>query len=280
MIRAFSWILFAALAIASCQVQSADPLPTPKSTVKFPVLPVKPVDDKKAEPTTPPANDIPVLDEGVYYVIHDDAPFITYASPANLVHITKTTGPVKLLGKFIDGTGDFEEKEYKSKNVTIIRAKAQGRVELIVNAVGAVDESTAQRKLIDVISGQGPIPPPKPVVPVTPTEVKSFRVIFVIESGSTPTAAQLGVSDAKLVRDYLTAKCTKEGEWPGWRRYDPDADVTNEQPTMKALWEAVKPKITSTPCLVVETNGKVDILPYPKNSVESLSLLKKYAEGK
>ena len=136
----------------------------------------------------------------------------------------------------------------------------------------------------------GPQPPPSPVVPVDPVvpvpdepplpkppvPVTSFRVIFVRESGITLPASQASVPGAKAVREYLFAKTTRENNITGWREYDPQTDATNEQATLKALWEAVKPKITDVPCMVIEVNGKADILPYPANPAEALATLKQY----
>lgn len=120
-----------------------------------------------------------------------------------------------------------------------------------------------------------PLPPPQPPQP-PPTPVTSFRVIFVRESGITLPASQASVPGAKVIRDYLFAKTTRESGVTGWREYDPQTDAANEQPMMRALWDAVKPKLTTFPCVVVEVNGKADIVPYPANAAEALALLKKY----
>ncbi len=59
-----------------------------------------------------------------------------------------------------------------------------------------------------------------------------------------------------------------------------DADATADQPTMRALWQAVQPKVTSVPCLAIEVNGKVEIVGLPGSPDAAVTLLKKYAEGK
>ena len=117
-----------------------------------------------------------------------------------------------------------------------------------------------------------PNPNPKPPGPLT-----SFRVIFVKESGSTLNPEQTSIPGAKAVRDYLTSKTTPEGGLAGWREYDPQQNVTNEQSKMKAMWAVAKSSLTTIPCLVVERNGKVDVLPYPKNVAETVKTLKGYA---
>lgn len=127
---------------------------------------------------------------------------------------------------------------------------------------------------------QGPRPPPGPGPipddPVVPPVVKSFRVIWVTESATTPTAGQNSVIGAKAVREYLTAKTTAEGNVAGWRHYDPQTSAANDQPTMRALWDAAKAKVTAVPCVIVEVNGKAEILPFPANAVEALKVLKQY----
>jgi len=118
--------------------------------------------------------------------------------------------------------------------------------------------------------------PPKPPTPPTPVPepVTSFRVIFVKESGSTLPSEQNAITGAKAVRDYLTSKTTPEGGFAGWREYDPQQNVTNEQKTMKELWFATKSSVTAVPCLIIEVNGKATVVSYPKNVAEALKILK------
>jgi hypothetical protein len=124
---------------------------------------------------------------------------------------------------------------------------------------------------IDVSPDNKPEPTPAPV----PEPVKSFRVIFVKESGQTLTGEQVAIPGAKEIRDYLTAKTTQEGGQVGWREYDPQQQTTNEQPTMKKLWETVKPSLLPAPCLIVEVNGKATVMPFPKTVAEAIETLKK-----
>lgn len=124
---------------------------------------------------------------------------------------------------------------------------------------------------IDVGPDNKPVPTPTP----EPVPVKSFRVIFVKESGATLPSGQTAIPGAKEIRDYLAAKTTQEGNQPGWREYDPQQSTTNEQPTMKALWEAVKPKLLPAPCLVIEVNGKATVMPFPATVAEAVETLKK-----
>lgn len=269
------------------------PVPTVKAGPKFPDLVVpSPKPNDPPAPVNPSAN--PNLDVGTYYVIRDEAPFNLYVSGGavrgdDLVTVRKTAGPVTLLGKFVDGDGSIQERTFSEKNIAVVLAKAgaKGTVELIANTVGATDEKTAVRKTIDVNGGQGPIPPPKPVdpdkpKPVDPVVVKTFRVIMVYESGDTLPAAANSVLYGKAVEEFLNANCT--GGKLGWARRDKDA--TGEYDAdRQAVWNAVKdefgpPKNTKTPALVIQVNDKITIEPFAATAAATVTLLKKYSEGK
>lgn len=120
----------------------------------------------------------------------------------------------------------------------------------------------------------GPIPPgPMP----NPGPVTSFHVVLIFESGDTLTPAQRAVIYGRAVEDYLTGVCTDGVK--GWRRRDKDAPGEAD-PTMAALWAAVQPKITTTPAVAVEVNGKVEIIPLDATPAAMVATLKKYREGK
>lgn len=119
--------------------------------------------------------------------------------------------------------------------------------------------------------GPGPEPAPQP------EPVKSFRVIFVKESGATLSGEQTAIPGAVEIRQYLDARTTTEGDLAGWREFDPQQQTANEQPTMRALWEAVKPKLIPPPCLVIEVNGKATVMPLPTTVAECVATLKKAA---
>jgi len=125
---------------------------------------------------------------------------------------------------------------------------------------------------IDIGPDNRPDPAPTPI----PEPVKSFRAIFVKESGQTLSSEQVAIPGAKEIRDFLNAKTTAEGNQPGWREFDPQQITDNEQPTMKALWSAVKPKLLPAPCLVLEVNGKATVMPFPATVAEAVETLKKH----
>lgn len=124
----------------------------------------------------------------------------------------------------------------------------------------------------------GPTPPgPEPGPTPPPGPVSSFRAVLVFESGQTVTAAQTSVLYGKAVEEFLEARTTKDGARPGWLRLDKDqGPPADAGPTMAALWAAVKPKVTATPCLAVAVNDRVVIEPLPATPADAVALLKRH----
>lgn len=259
--------LFLILSVV-CAEPPASPIVLP--VVEQPAVP-KPV---PVQPGTPV-----VLTPDSLFVIQSSVECLVFPANDNgTFKVMKDTGPLRIKGRFAEKPYEIQTKNFTAKFLYIVESGKAGQDGLIIMPVGAKAETEAKRVLFQV--GQMPIPPPvdpvDPVDPVVPVPVKSFRVIFVYESGATYTAQQNGVLYGKAVSDYLTAKTTPEGNLAGWRRFDKDQTADNEQPTMKALWQAVKPKLTGMPCMVVEVNGKAEILTLPSTTAEALATLKKY----
>lgn len=144
------------------------------------------------------------------------------------------------------------------------------------------EDVVSKELVLTVVGAQPPPIPPEPgPTPIPPGPVTSFRVIYVYETAAPLTPAMQKAMFADSVRTYLDAKTTGvAGVGKGYRRYDKDVDASQERDAnMKALWTAVKPKLTTIPCVVVEVNGKADILPFPADDVAALALFKKYAGG-
>lgn len=285
--------LFAALLLTSPGVltsQEISPSPDPISTPPI-ILPVVPV---LVEPETPPEpipspQVVATLTMDQWYVVESTRELIALTSPIGIAAVESTAGPIKVRGIFADGTGKVETRAYRSPYVYFITGVSPGKTELILIPAGVSIETDIVRQVLTV-SGVGPIPPPGPTPPgplppgptpeptpdPTPQPVTSFRVIFVKESGSTLTAEQTAIPGAKSIRDYLNAKTTPEGGATGWREYDPQQTTANEQPTMKALWAAVQPKLLPSPCMVVEVNGHATVMPLPADTAEALTILQKH----
>lgn len=284
--------LLLVFALASCvQAQDAGKIPF-KSKVIFPIVPILNQDDIPRDEVTP----VPVtplapkfvseLNEDQWLVIESEEKICVTSSPLGFVSIQPEEGPMKVRGKFADGTGKIETRTFTSKYLYFINAVKQGTIEIIAFDSTVMEEKDIPRYTLHVMGvdpnpppepdpGPGPGPDPDPPKP-DPVVVKSFRVIFVKESADTLSSQKVAVSSAKAVRDYLTAKTTPEAGVSGWREYDPNMTTANEQPAMKALWDVVKPQINAVPCMVVEVNGHAKVLPFPETVDQALEILKEY----
>jgi hypothetical protein len=223
---------------------------------------------------------IDTIDIGVWYVIRSKTPLFVLDSPQGSVSIV--SNPSSIDGIFAGGEGKPETRVFPADESTyLIQGLKPCKTELILVPVGVKDKTEIFRQKLTV-SGTGPNPPPEPdpdpdVEPdPDPVPVKSFRVIFVKESGQTLNAAQTAIPAAKAIRAYLNLKTTQEGSVAGWREYDPQQVTDNEQPVMKALWEAVKPKLLPAPCMIIEVNGHATVMAFPSNVEECLTTLKKF----
>ncbi len=164
-----------------------------------------------------------------------------------------------------------------------VRGLAAGRY-TFAGVASLNDEHTAF-KFVVVVGDAPPVPPtppvppvpPNPPIPPTPEPLKAFRVVIIYESAFTLTAAQRSVVYGAEVAKYLSDNCT-DGE-KGWRRRDKDAPGGSD-PAVAALWAAVQPKVTVTPCFAVQRNDKVDIIPVEATPAKMIEVLKAYKEGK
>lgn len=258
-----------------------------------PVL-VEPVDDfvPVPKPTPKPqAEVITNLPSDTWFVFESKEQLLVTSSPLGLVQVKQydvSSISRSFIGKFVDGNGTSDEERTYPTNeeykwIYSIKAKKSGTVELILYKQGVTTEDGLVRQTLTVM-GHSPNPPPKPdpvvpdpIDPVIPTPVSSFRVIFVKESGATLNSQQSAIPSAKSIRDFLNAKTTKENGHVGWREYDPQQLVVNEQPIMMALWQTVKPQLLPAPCMVIEVNGHATVKPFPSNVDEALLVLKKAA---
>lgn len=266
------------LAFLSSVSLADEPLPR----IIFPMKPV-PVEPDKPRPIIEPTDPqiISEIRQDEMYVLESPVELFVLTSPAGVLSVDATEGPIRVRGKFSDGSGKLETRNYTAPWVYFVTAPGKGKAELILVPKGVNLESDIARQVLTVV-GTGPNPPPEPdtdpdVEPDSgPVPVKSFRVIFVKESGQTLNAAQTAIPAAQAIRAYLNLKTTQEGNVAGWREYDPQQITDNEQATMKALWEAVKPKLLPAPCMIIEVNGHATVMAFPANADECLTTLKKF----
>lgn len=271
-------IISAALAwmVAFLSVGVANAQSPTKDVIRLPVI-------RQEEKQTPP---VPVnvdstvkLSPEVIYVVESDVECLVFLSPGGAVKVTKEQGPLRFRGKFADGNGTTETRTFAGKFLYLFDAIKDGRDELIIVPTGAKAETDAKRVTFQV----GTMPQPPPVDPVEPDDKKpkpkpkpvvtSFRIALVYESGQTMTAAQTNVLYGNVVEDWMTANCT--GGKLGWRRRDKNA-VGDADPTFAALWAAVKPKVTTVPCVAVEVNGSVEIIPFEATPAAMVAKLAEY----
>lgn len=258
------------LASSSLHAAAADPAPVP------PTPPVKPAAATPFKfpatrtPAAPPATspgEALTLAADALYVIPSDEPFLLLASSPTLatspVTITREAGPLRIRGKFLDGDGKVETRTYTAKHIAIVEPvkDATGRVELIHIPVGATDEKSAVRQLVDLGHAPQPppphvepAPPPKPQPPPVPPEPKPVPkagplwLVFVDDGASVETAkiatnpaflARMkaaghkvhvyGVNDPAAVRNGYAKAAVKAG-LPALIIVDEDGDVVSAVP--------------------------------------------------
>jgi hypothetical protein len=222
------------------------------------------------------------IEIGVWYAIRSTVPLIVLDSPKGSVTII--TGATVVDGVFAGGSGKSETRVFDdSQHTYLIQGLKPCTTELILIPEGVLDRQAIVRHVLTVSGdapnpppGPGPDPGPNPGPEPPPEPVESFRVIFVKESGQTLPVAQSGIPAAKEIRDFLRDNTTVDDGIPGWREYDPDRTTENEEPTMAALWEAVKPRLLPAPCMVIEVNGHATVMPFPSNVAECMETLKEY----
>lgn len=264
-----AWVLAAALGSLAGVGAGGDP------PVRFPDPPAPPPGPSPApapRPVDPPGPPRPTeLTADSVYVIDSDVRLVVVSSPRGKIVVTEDEGPVRVRGRFVDGDGRTETRTYKGKFVYTVEAVpgASGAVDLIVFPEGSKTQADVIWRQLMVRAGVGPLPPPKPD-PVVPDPPKpdpkpdpvttapfpcpdgGLRVLMVFERANSTKlspghhAAIFGVPS----RTYLRSVCA--GGENGFRIYDPDDDVTNDDPVWKP---AMAVKRDSLPWLVV-SNGR------------------------
>lgn len=238
-----------------------------------------------------PASSVTDLGPDRLYVIDSDVDAVVLTSPQGLVRVTRDEGPLRVRGRFVDGTG-IETRQFKGKwvfSVEPVDGQA-GEVELLVVPKGFKDESEILRRRVKV--GLGPKPPPgpdvkpidpepkpepkpKPVDPTAPIPISGFRVLIVFETGQALPAAQSSILYGKRTRDYLDQHCVKgpNGQTPEYRIYDKDVALGNES----KLWrDAMARPRTSVPWVLISNGTTGYEGPLPATADEFIALCDKY----
>lgn len=144
-------ILVLLLAVSPLSAQTA---------LRFPMIVPPPTPPSPVPPPIPTPSPVTKLPADTLYCVEGDVPFLLFTLPKDLVKVTKKEGPCTVYGKFIDGNGKSEFRDFKSKYLWIVESSGVGTVDFIWVPVGAMKESDAITKTLDVDNGQGPRPPP------------------------------------------------------------------------------------------------------------------------
>lgn len=231
---------------------------------------------------SPPAGASEPLSVGEYRCFAVEESYkgtVTWEVVEGAEHVWKSepTKPTVVVG-LVHGQSEPSEVEYPPGSV-ILWGRSKGIVKVF--AYGVVD-GRAKRllSLSFAVDGSAPQPPPGPTPEPRPPEPKpvvaSFRVILGYETGKNLTPDQNSVLNGKVVQEWLRKNTTPEGGLAGFRRFDKDTDASNDQPDMRRLWEAVKPKVTTVPFAAIEVNGRVEIVPFERTPEEMVAVFKKY----
>lgn len=270
--------IFSIFVAAAAAIPQPSPVAPPMAEITFPEPP-SPGPDPKPTPDPKPVPSATTLGPESLYVVQSDAPFLLFASPPGLVSVTREAGPLRVRGKFIDGS-KVETRTLTGKHIAIIEATGTGKVELIAVAVGSADEKEAARRAIEVDSGKGPQPPPdvipepKPKPPVVDPEPKPkpapkgpyFLVTVSETSARTP-------AEAKVLNDVAYWQSLRKSGHD-FRHYDKD-DATAEAGGYTKVYASLGS------CLVIVTadGTLVRKVPLPKTVADITALLKEIEGG-
>ena len=159
-----------------------------------------------------------VLSAETLYVIDSDCQLIVLGSPDGRVKVVEEAGPLRIRGKFVDGTGGYETRTYKGKWVYTVDAVPgrAGAVELIVVPVGVKAAGEVIRRTLTL--GDDPMPPepqPPPKPDPAPTEPAKL-IVLVIEE----TAEAAPTRGALFTNPDLAKRMADKGH--RWRVVDKD----------------------------------------------------------
>lgn len=112
-------------------------------------------------PPAPSPNAVAKLAPHMFYVIDSDVSVIVTASPLGIVQVTEESGPIKVRGLFVDGTGKTETRTFTGKHIFFIEAAGTGVCEVLVIPVGAKKATEILRRTLSV-QGDAPDEPTPP----------------------------------------------------------------------------------------------------------------------
>lgn len=128
-------------------------------------------------PSTPAPPPAPIgqatqLQSDQLYVVQSTNPIVIVASPQGVVKITPDAGPLKIRGKFVDGTAT-ETRTFKGPHIYIVEASGSGTCELIV--APTMDQKDVIRRTLTTDITPAPGPTPVPSDPLVQSLVNAIK---------------------------------------------------------------------------------------------------------
>lgn len=163
------------------------PAAEPANDVRLPDFPTPP------PPPAPSPTDVQKLPTDYLFVVDADTQCAVLCSPAGLVTIAETDGPLRIRARFVGGTGKLETRNFKGKFVYTLEAAAAGRCEIVVVPLGVTNPALILRRTLDV-GGVAPLPPvppgpnPPPVPPFDPLAAV-LQTAYAAETAPTKAAS-------------------------------------------------------------------------------------------
>lgn len=124
--------------------------------IRFPKEPVP----QPLPPPPPSPGSVSRIDSGVLYVVDTREDSFYLPDVLGPLHVRELKGPVHVYGKFWDGKGDEELRQYDGKKVYIVTAKGTGVGTLVIVRVGAQGLADTSSRRLE--ANLGPKPPPNP----------------------------------------------------------------------------------------------------------------------
>jgi hypothetical protein len=256
------------------------------------VLPTVPVTVEPIPvPDPQPIKVIDTLTSDKIWVVESATELIVRQYPLNIISIDPATGPIFVWGKFVDGSGKNEKRQYKSQYVYFITGIAPGTVMLDMVPVGVQKESDIVRQVLTV-TGTSPNPPPDPKPDPKPEPPKPDPIPNPVPTGirvlllhnENASLEQLNVINSLEVVKWLTDNCAKDSDGrPDYRSWDRTSiervGVESETEVWKKLWTTVKPQITQDNMIFVAADTKIHVKPIT-NIQDALLFLQQVKDGK
>ena len=231
----------------------------------FPTIPViddgdVPEEDLPVPPVRPKRGPefVSKLSEETWLVVESPGPLMIFDFPEGLVEVDSDDGarPMKVKGKFADGTGKVETRTFTSKHLYFVNALKSGEMEMLIVPEGAISKTQSQRHKITVM-GQAPNPPPGPGPDPPPIPVPTGNVIISIVED-----VQNRKPDTAILLNAMTSWNSLKDAGNDWRLYD----ISTTEPKGKQAIEDAKS--SELPAMIIrdkETDKILRVIPLPKD---------------